>query len=584
MKVFGKNIFNAGTLMFCISLLLFLGRLYVCSYVPPHFDTMDYYGYIELGKSIFNKFNFIIPWELGSPVQYPPFYSILIYLLTFFTNNFIASIQYINIFSASFCIIPLFFLVKRVLNIHCAALAAVFVTYYLGLDPCYGLWSDYFYSFLIIVISWFIMETLANKSREAWRYIFAGVLISLAYLTKYSGMIFGLASIGSIIYYFARNERSIKTGLKMSGFLLLGAAPLFISYHLLLNNDIKGKAPNISTYAFFDANNLYRGGGDYNYSRTGKGKLNAEGTEFSFLDLIKNTNEYKFSLENPPFVIGKYIWGLKGLVNFIDHQILPWMHGMKAYSGIIFQGTFIFLLMLAGLYFKWHFKMMHILFFAAGLLLIPFCYFAQRYTMPFMSFYFVLWLFILSAIYHSFDDKIKNRLLLKLLSTAVIVFFILGYCFYSYKEISWAHHRYQTKVKPDETALKIISWIKNDAKGLARRPKIMARNDYLAYLADADFVRLPTELSWERIMNFARLRDVDYIIVAGGFSNDVRFSLSEFILPRTPADLLRAIVGRRELHFHGTASSIDILNKLLEYKDLYKFMPVQPDGGKCLVV
>ena len=60
---------------------------------------------------------------------------------------------------------------------------------------------------------------------------------------------------------------------------------------------------------------------------------------------------------------------------------------------IIFQGTFLFLLMISGAYYKWHFKMMHILFFTVGVLLIPFCNPAGRYLISFLPLYFVLWLF-----------------------------------------------------------------------------------------------------------------------------------------------------------------------------------------------
>src|SRR5208283_4603150 len=98
--------------------------------------------------------------------------------------------------------------------------------------------------------------------------------------------------------------------------------------------------------------------------------------------------------------------------------------------------------------------------------------------------------------------------------------------------------------------------------------------------ADAGYVRLPAELSWDRIINFAVFKNVDYIVAGGGLLNDPRFCSGEFMLPKSPVNLLRAILKNRAVHFHGAATPIGLLNKLLEYRDLYKFMPLQPEGSK----
>ena len=41
----------------------------------------------------------------------------------------------------------------------------------------------------------------------------------------------------------------------------------------------------------------------------------------------------------------------------------------------------------------------------------------------------------------------------------------------------------------------------------------MARKTIFSYLANAKFIALPYEESWERIINFALLKEVDYIVL-----------------------------------------------------------------------
>lgn len=512
-----KNIVNSYAIIACVctSLLLFLIRLYICQYVTPWFYTSDYYGYIELGKNIFNKLDFTVDWELGNPTIYPPFFSILIYPLSFFTRNFIASIQYISIFSVSFYLIPLFFLVKNILNIPSAILAVVFAAFLVGIGPCFSLWSDYFYSFLILMICWLIWDTLSNRNQGIRRYIFAGILIGIAYLTKYSAVIFCFASVASILYYFTRYQHNIKAGFKMSAFLLLGAVPIVIIYHLLLYSNNKTDASNISAYTFFDGNYVYEG--DRNIKII---ELNTEGTEFSHLTLVKSKGVLRFFLENPSFVFHKYIWGLKQNARFISFYISPSMRDIKENFGVIFQSAFIFLLIISGMYFKWHFNMMHILLFTIGMIFTPFFHIDMRYLLPFMPLYFVLWLFILNAGYRFAATATKNKIFLKLMVGLIFVSLASAYCVKGYKKICMQYAFMTEEKKQDEKWRQTALWIKNDAMNLPKRARIMSQTNYLAYLADASFIRLPYEFDLNRLINFAALKGVNYLVIDAGPSKD----------------------------------------------------------------
>ena len=83
-----RNMFGRpAKIIISIGFVLFLSILFKnqVSY-PGILFSNDFYGYVELGKNIFNEFNFLVRWELDNLLEYPPLFSILIYILTTFTN------------------------------------------------------------------------------------------------------------------------------------------------------------------------------------------------------------------------------------------------------------------------------------------------------------------------------------------------------------------------------------------------------------------------------------------------------------------------------------------------------------------
>ena len=654
MNIKNKRLFSSDALIIYISLILFLLRLYACRYIVPDFNGMDYYGYIELAKNILHKLDFTVRWELDSPIQYPPFFSILIYSLSYLTKDPVASIQYISIFCASFYLVPLFSLVRNILNIYFAILAVVFTTYYFGIVPCHMLTMDFFYSFLIIIICWLLWDTLTNRSRQAVRYVIIGVLISIAYLTKYSGILFGYASMASILYYFARYQQSLKAGLKYCAFLLVGAAPLFITYHLLLDNNPKKEVPSIAAYAFFDGNYLYEKGWYHREERISE--LNTEGTQFAYVSLLKTTNEFKFFLKEPSFVFDKYMWGLNKMTQEMTFTLLPggniekskfykidpdgdmiinllsndgWNSILREISptevrinpdfyltkdvvrkavdnnfkkvwailrqslisrrmiNIVFQGTFLFLLIIVGVYFKWNFNLTHVLFFTISMILIPFYFVSERYLMPFMPLYFVLWLFIVNACYGVIRDQIRDKIFLKNMVRLIFISFVLIYFATCCKQIDQRCRYYKNAVERNQAWLRTASWIKKDSMPFHKRTKIMSCSDnYLSYVTDSDYIRLPYVISnWNKILNFAVLKKVNYIVVEWyNLFSFLNFSEDEFRRPLTPQALLSVIKSKNVRIFDqakvpSTATPLESLNKLLEYRFLYQVMPIRPVGS-----
>jgi len=645
-----KRSVNFTAVIIYVSVVLFFLRLYACRFVFPEFTGMDYYGYIELGRNIFHRLDFTVRWELDSPVQYPPFFSILIYGLSYWTKDFVVSIQYISIFCTSFYLIPLFSLVRNVLNVYCAGLAVMFATYYFGIKPCYLLNMDFFYSFLIMIICWLVLDTLTNHCLKAGRYVLAGVLIGVADLTKYSGVLFGLASIGSILYYFVRYQQDLKAGLKFSAFLLLGAAPLFMTYHLLLDHHSKSSIPSIGTHVFFDGNYYYEKGTDYREEKISE--LNSEGTEFCHVTRTKTDNISHYILNDPVFMLNKYMWGLDKMTQHITFSVLPggtipvskfigikpdgdkilntllgngssvvlkevsptevqinpenyltadivrkaagdnfdrvWhileqSRILRKIINVLFQGAFLFLLIFSGSYFKWPFKIAHILFFISGVAVIPLCSSDERYLIPFMPMYFVLWLFIASTCYGVIQTEIKDKGFLRK-ATLVLFICLAGiYGITAVKQIYQRNRYYGDEVRHNEMWLQIASWIKKDPTGPFRRVKIMAFNNYLAYLTDSDYIRLPYHIDdWNKVINFAVRRKVDYLLIAGDYVDSfLKFSDKEFSKTMTPQTLIEAIKTRGPVP--STVSAIAALNKLLESRDLYRLMPRQPVGSIDLI-
>jgi len=650
MRFLNKSLLNSDAIIIYFCFIVFFLRLYACQYIVPDFNGMDYYGYIELAKNIFHHLDFTVRWELDRPVLYPPFFSILIYLLSFLIKDPVAAIQYINIFCSSFCMVPLFLLVRNMLNVYFAVLAVIFTTSYFGVQPCHMLTMDFFYSFLIMVICWLIWDTLTHRSLQAGRYVLAGALISVAYLTKYSGILFGYASMASILFYFAQYPRRIKTGFKMSAFLLLGALPLMMAYHLLLDVHGRKDTPSIAAYAFFDGNYMYEKG--WRYREEKMSELNKEGTEFAYLSVLRADNESNFFLRNPLYVAGKYAWGLNKMTQYMTFSVLPggsiakskfygigqdgkiynlltdggwtgilreissqevvvnpdyyltrgavqkavggyylddvWnvlqrsLHSRMAIN-IIFQALFVILFIISGIYYQWPFNLLHILIFTIGVVLIPLYFISERYLMPFMPLYFILWLFILNAGHAFIKKEIKDKVFLKNAVYVIFVCLVFIYVNKSCKEVEQRCRYFRAAVEVNEEWLQTAAWIKKDLIGLPRRAKIMTCSDnYLSYLTDSDYIRLPyVILNWDKVKDFAVLNKVDYIMVEKyNLYYFLRFSEDEFKEPMTPLALISAIKAgspRIAMHtFPSALSPIEGLNKLLEYPDLYQVMPVWP--------
>jgi hypothetical protein len=512
MKSRNPRFITATTLILCVSGIVFLSLLAARERLHPLLSVMDYYGYSELAGNIFHRLDFTVRWELDAPFLYPPLFPILAHLMTFPTGDFVRSIEYINIFSASFCLIPLFFLVKNILNVSSAVLTVVFSVYYFGLKPCYDLRSDQFFCALIITLCWYVWTIVNDRDQRCWKYVIAGVLMSLAYLAKFSGLLFGLAGAASIFWYFSRLKGGRREAVRKVAFLFAGAAPLLVGYHLLaFNSSRHSTVLSISSYVFFDANAIYEGGLELRERRMRE--LDPAGTEFGYVSFLKKNSPMSFSAKHPAFVFHKYLWGLKKVVKLMALRIFP-LASIRS-DGFIFGLQLVFMLFLVIGAFRCRSSpgIAHILLFASVIACFPLVHvFDERYIMPFVPLYFVLVLSGVDAVHRSIDPWIRPRSFHKSLG---VVFLVLLSCMYLLNDYRGARRDFAVSKRKGqyEEFLETASWIRNDARDSAKRIKIMSRYTAISYLTDSAFIMLPYTLNWDTIIRFAVSRDVDYIVI-----------------------------------------------------------------------
>ena len=486
---------RSTVIIISISFILFLIRLFICQQ-PYSADifSYDFYVYTNLAKNIFKDFNFTAHWCLDNPIKYPPLFSVLIYFVTIFTKNSIVSIQYINAFSSSFCLVPLFLLVRDVLNKKLAVLAVIFMTCYYGIQrPCSDLFVDYLFSFLTITICWLTWRF--PKTKRLAYFILLGILIGLAYLTKYMGGIYCLVSAVSIFCYFIRQHDGLKIGLRMISFLLLGFLPIFIIYQSIFYEGKYHGVSDIGTCTFFD--------GNYKYEKKLIYNLDSKGTEFELLSSHKNDSVLTFCVKHPRLVWNKYVNGFKRL---------PFLFGSQSANiYFVIQGVFLILLGFFMFHYQWYDSIVPIFLFVLTAMGIPVYYSDTRYLLPFMPLYFVLWLFIINGAWVFIETKVVNNR--KFYQSSAFIIYVLLILFYSAdcydKEILF----FKKESGHIKEYLQAASWIKEDSKGVSGGIKIMALGTALAYLTDASLIALPAADEYQKIVSFALLMNVNYVIL-----------------------------------------------------------------------
>ena len=293
----------------------------------------------------------------------------------------------------------------------------------------------------------------------------------------------------------------------MVAFLFLGAGLIFSSYQLLLyNNSKSAKAINISEYVFFDGNYYYEGGRPL---RDGKVYgLNQEGTEFSYVSFLKTHSIREFLYENPKYVFHKGIWAINQTAYQLILILCPFLDQSNDLS--IFPYVFLFFPIIAGgMLTRWSAKIMHILFFVSIIFFTGFFSFIFRYIYPFVPLFFALWLYAFYTVFLYIEEAMVGygRMIFKCFCVCMVVIFMLVYFIYGYQSFL------SQKADKHKDYLAVSSWVREDSSKMFKRIKMMSRQSPFAYLTDSEFIRLPITDSFEKVLKFASLKHVDYIIV-----------------------------------------------------------------------
>lgn len=500
----------AGILI--ISLFLFIIRAGISHRVTPEIIfSNDYYVQIELGKNIFQKGNFLATSQAGLPLQYPPLFSVVIYLLTAFTKNPLLSIQYINAFSASFCLIPFYLIIKAVINKFSAFLGVLWLTLYLGItDPCFFPFIDYFYMLLVVSAFGLILSIYKAENPKPYLFVLTGIMVALNYLTRFLGLYFGFIALGAIIRKYVLKKEAGAKLFKISALFLIGALPLIIFYQGAFHFTRAGRGYyDIGHYSYIDGNYSYQGGREHKLYA-----LNPEGNEFLFLSDYAGHTLIKDGLRHPDFILDKYKSGLKTVLFLAAQSLFPFTLFNQKIFYIGFWGIFVAVLF-ALFFFRPNKEPPVILaaLFALPMALLPFYVITRRYLVPFIPFYMILCLFIFYGIF---------SLILKKKETIIIRYFLAAACLFLAAGVFWRYWensadktsrfiRYQNEfVEGYQDASR---WIAGDAGRKTTRPKVMSRKTVFAQLADADYIVLPYENEWGRVIRFAELKSVDYIVL-----------------------------------------------------------------------
>lgn len=259
-------------------------------------------------------------------------------------------------------------------------------------------------------------------------------------------------------------------------------------------------------------------------------------------------------------------------------KVLSRSNSRRIFINRLFQGAFLLLLFISAWHYRWSFDLMHVIFFAFGMVLIPLCLVQERYLWPFMPLYFVLWLFILNAGYQALDKEIKDKTFLKVMGIILLGVFLAVCTTKTTKQIGRLRLYYNQEVHRNQAWDEAASWLKEDAKALGHPPKIMSSDNFLSYLTHAQYTRLPFVIpSWKRLLDFALLKKVDYLVIESDHSPSFfSFTADEFQKGLTPQALLAALKDAGQ--HQSPKPALQRLNELLEDRDLYQRLPVWPKG------
>jgi len=491
---------HALGLVIGISGAVFLSRLLLLGSVTPELvHTADFDGYIRLGRQIFTDFNFVVTWYCDFFIAYPPFFSILIQLVTFIIKDPLEAIRLINIAGMSFAPVFLFMGARKIVSLPLALILVPLAHYQIGLmRPLLYLRVDNFFAFLTAVLFWLIWKTAHVPTRRPWIFLGTGFLISIVFLTKFHGVLYLVVAIISIWLF---QDKASGLSLRRKAVLILaGFLPLYMAYQAIIHQ-AKDKYvfcdPAVAT--LIDTNNSF-----VNRNDNLLHALNDEGKEFIFWDKCRGNTVISIVQREWRIIFKKYFKGLTVICDRLPRVLLPFLPGRF----IIPISVWGVLLILVGLCVNYNKNLVYLVLFISGLALVPLFDVYERYYMPFVYFYFLLGLRGLENLWGCICRLKTFKVPQNVCRTSFLAFLCILATIYSYQFVvqAYAYPRYYY-----DEYYKAAEWLQDQR--VSKPLKIMAWKNHMAFLSGSRFIPFPYEFDLGIIVRFAQSKGVDYMII-----------------------------------------------------------------------
>ena len=308
-----------------------LGTAILLAYLSPWSAVVtDATMYLRMAQEIQKGHWHIDHWVRGA-YSGPPLYPLLVAISEWFFMGFERAGTLVSIAASTLLVIPIFFFTRSLYGVR----VAWFIIPIAILKPYYLLYASLPLTeslFTLIFLSCLSLTYCALKTKIPWLWCAVGILSGAAWLTRDAGIIVPVISMGWVIMDRWFNKVSFSNIVRNAALFTLGmmmiAAPLKLMMFLDLRNVSDLPVSSITSQLMMpdlrDAmeREQYLGG------------LNKEGTEYAFVEAMKNPPSMGVVLKNPGFILKRFASNCVGVAKSM-HLILGTVFILFVFVGIL---------------------------------------------------------------------------------------------------------------------------------------------------------------------------------------------------------------------------------------------------------
>ncbi len=498
---------SSGLLSVALPVIIaILGTVFLVSYLSPwRAVSTDSFTYLRMAQEIQRGQWHIDNWVRGA-FSVPPLYPLLVAISEWFFRDFERAGTMVSVAASGLLVIPVFYLARY----FCNARAAWFVMPLVVLNPIYLSYASIPLTeslFTFIFLSCMAATCGALRSKRPLLWLAAGMLSGAAWMTRDVGIIAPFVTMGWAAAERWFHKLSFSKFVRNAALLTLGIIMIAGPLKLMIFLDLRGVANlhrNCMTCILM-LPDLRDGMEREKYL----GGLNEEGTEYTFVEVMKNPPPVVDMIKSSDIIFRKFV------TNGVE--IAASMHVLLRSAFLVF--------LLAGILAAAFYRkggscipMERLLFPGVWFLFYILFYMLaggftgaigpERYLVPLMP-VLGIWASGGISLISGLADKIKLRyagMIVSLLCLGVILMPHKG----SLMQIGDIMESLKNKAefyKKGGAGLK-----ESVRKPGGRRITIMARSPFLPYYAGADWVLLPYG-KYQEVIKFARSRDVDFLSI-----------------------------------------------------------------------